>query len=65
MPVPKAGDSVRVPRSDGSVDEIEEGWKIKFIYPDENGQMIASLTNENAGLAKEIPLTNLSEYNEG
>jgi hypothetical protein len=64
LPVPKAGDSVRVPRSDGTVDEIEEGWKIKFIFPDENGQMIASLTNEGAGISKELPLNNLAEYNE-
>ncbi|MDD3678738.1 MAG: hypothetical protein PHT36_00580 [Patescibacteria group bacterium] len=60
----KAGDSVRVPRSDGTVDESEDGWKIKFIFPDEKGEQIASLQNKERGLAKEIPLETLAKHNE-
>jgi hypothetical protein len=60
-PVPKPGDLVVVPRSDGSVDQ--EGWKIKFLYPDDDGIMIAAVEDESRGLKKDIPLSELVEYN--
>lgn len=56
----KAGDTVRVPRTDGSIDD---GWLVKFIYPHESGSMFASVINETKGLRKELSLEELKKFN--
>lgn len=58
----KAGDAVRVPRSDGSIDN--EGWVVRYTYPDDNtGELTASVVNELQKIKKEIPLSVLNKYN--
>lgn len=57
----KAIDTVNVPRSSG---EVEPGWVIRYIYPDEEtGKDTACVIDEERGLKKYLPLDILREYN--
>lgn len=56
----KSGDQVVVQRGDGTIDT--EGWKIRYIYPNDEGINCALVYNEELGIKKDVPLSLLEEW---